>query len=166
MPFALPSLTFETLLPLFFLSVFTIVGAASIGNGLRDIFLEPRQVKQGGSAVLFGVIFVGLALFVTTSNLGSQVGVPASLLALFQIALAAVVILGIFLLHGWLAPLFRRTDVMTGALFLVVGMAMVGMTLREGESVRVIVVGVLFAGMGGLVLVRALWQMASGKMPE
>jgi hypothetical protein len=155
----------ETIFPLF-LSLFTLVGALSIGNGLRNLFVEPRQIGRGANGVLSGLVFVAVAIFMGTKAMGPGVRIMGIRYAPLQIGLAVVAAASIFLLGDSLRPIFQRTDIMLGAIFVIVGVGMMGIMIRSGESISSLAFTALFAGMGGFILVRALRKMADGDLPE
>jgi hypothetical protein len=155
----------ETIFP-FFLSIFTIVGALSIGNGLRSLFVEPRHIGRGANGVLTGLVFVAVAIFMGTKAVGSGMRIMGIRYAPFQIGLAIIVVASIFLLGDSLKPVFQRPDILIGAIFVIVGMTIMGFMIRGGEPVRSMAFAALFAGMGALVLGRALWKMIRGDQPD
>jgi hypothetical protein len=152
---------------LIFLSAFTAFGAANIGKALRELLLEPGREGFDAWRVLSGVIFLVASLSIGGKIAGSiglrfmGVGFVA-----LQLMLALVVVAGTFFLQEVFAPIFSHPDVLIGAVFLLVGVGVVGVMIRQGIPPRSMTVGALFAGIGAVVLGRALWKMAQGELPE
>lgn len=140
------------------------MGALSIGNGLRDLFVEPGRSGRGASGgVLFGIVFVGAAIFMGSKGLGAGTRIMGIGYVPFQIALAVGVAGAALFLRDALAPIFERKDVLLGAIFLISGLGTAGLSVRSGRGV---LFSLLFAALGGFILVRALLSMAHGEGPD
>jgi hypothetical protein len=156
----------ETIFPLF-LSIFTLMGALSIGSGLRGFFTEQGAAAKlkGGQGILTGVIFVGAAIFMGSKAIGPGMRIMGIRYAPFQIGLAMVAAASIFLLGDSLAPVFRRPDILIGAGLFIGGLGAAGLSIRRGGFSKGFSYGLLAAGLGGFILVRGLLKMVRGDPP-
>ena len=150
-----------------FLSIFHVIGAVALANGLRAIWNWLRDKERGlGNGlffVLWGAMFGCMPLaFGLGLAVDEEVGTPLVLLGQAIVCGTAFLIALLFWddLVDWVRPFLHPNMFLVGfgGIFMLVGAAVAGFTIRDD-----ILFGLMFGGVftfvGGVIFAIGVWSL-------
>jgi len=156
----------DNLLAMFgFLSIFHIIGAVALANGLRGVWSGLRDKRRGGCRALFFVVWgamFGCLPFAFGLELAAEEGgTPLVLLgeAFIWGSVFLVALLAQDAVLDWLRPFLHRDMWLMafGGLFMVVG-TLVGSSMARDDQMFGLLLGGVFALVGGVIFAIGVWN--------
>lgn len=146
-----------------FIGLFTVVGTLVMSRGLRGLIAPPRKPLQSLFLLLWSVMFIGIPIGIGWKTVGVQFVVMQAVLAIVVLVFALTVLPHISIdLQG--TP---YGTIAFGGLFVVVGLGVGGLMLRQGSGlIGTLLFVLVFAGSGALVMAQGLRQSITGETSQ
>ncbi len=153
-----------------FLSIFHVIGAVALANGLRGVWSMLRGKGRGGCRSLFFVVWgamfgclpFGLGLELATEEGGTFLVLFGEALIWGSVFLVALLAWDTAL--DWLRPFLHRDmwPMLFGGSFMVVGIWIGGSMARDGQMFGLLLGGT-FALVGGVIFAAGVWSYIKAK---
>lgn len=139
-----------------FISLFTVIGALVMARGLRRLTVPPRKPLEALFLLVWAIGFMGIPLGMGWRAAGAQ-------FVLMQAVLITVVLVFALTLAPRITLNLRDSPTGTllfGGLFVVVGLGVGGLLLRQGSGLgQALLFVAVFSGSGALVMAQALRKL-------
>jgi hypothetical protein len=140
-----------------FLLPFHLGGGAALGIALRSIFkdgFKPSSIAHNGFLLVWGGMFGGLPLV-----FGLTMGSGGFFLLEVGVFVGAIVLVAVA--YEWLRELYSQPGMFVasfGFVFFLIGVALTTTFLSAG-STDGLPVGLIFAGVGGIITLTGVWML-------